>query len=69
MVDVASMPDGAFGHVPTPALVAPIEFSLPAADYARLGGHMGRVRRVEDVLAAEHPRAVMLPAGTPFPRP
>jgi hypothetical protein len=42
MVDVATMPADAFGSVPTPALVAPIEFSLPAADYAALGGHMGR---------------------------
>ena len=28
MVDVESMPDNAFGYVPTPALVAPIEFSM-----------------------------------------
>ena len=30
----------AFGYVPTPALVAPIEFSLKKEDYAALGGHM-----------------------------
>ena len=28
MVDVTQMPAGAFGYVPTPALVAPIEFTL-----------------------------------------
>ncbi len=50
MVDVARMPARSFGSVPTPALVAPIEFTLRLADYARLGGHMGSVRRVEDVL-------------------
>ena len=28
MVDVLRMPDNSFGYVPTPALVAPIEFSM-----------------------------------------
>jgi hypothetical protein len=57
LVDVADMPANAFGHVPTPALVAPIEFTLPAADYAALG-HTGRVRRLSDVLAVTpHVRA------------
>ena len=60
------MPANAFGYVPTPALVAPIEFTLPRADYAALGGHMGRVRRVADVLAEAQPRAVVLPAGVRF---
>jgi hypothetical protein len=67
MVDVATMPAASFGHVPTPALVAPIEFSLPLADYAALGGHLGRVRRVEDVLVQSRPRGVVLPAGVAFP--
>ncbi|MCX7888407.1 MAG: 6-hydroxynicotinate reductase [Rhodobacteraceae bacterium] len=51
MADVTAMPSNAFGHVPTPALVAPIEFTLRLADYAALGGHMAQVRRLEDVLA------------------
>jgi len=38
------MPAGAFGYVPTPALVAPIEFTLKLSDYAALGGHMDHVR-------------------------
>jgi hypothetical protein len=38
------MPAGAFGYVPTPALVAPIEFTMRLADYAALGGHMDYVR-------------------------
>jgi hypothetical protein len=67
MVDVAAMPANAFGYVPTPALVAPIEFTLPLADYARLGGHMDRVRGVADVLAEASPRAATLPAGVDFP--
>ena len=44
MVDVTRLPANAFGYVPTPALVAPIEFTLRLADYAALGGHMDEVR-------------------------
>ena len=50
MVDVRDMPAHSFGYVPTPALVAPIEFTLRLADYAALGGHTERVRAVEEVL-------------------
>ncbi|NVO13133.1 MAG: 6-hydroxynicotinate reductase [Rhodoplanes sp.] len=44
MVDVTRLPANAFGYVPTPALVAPIEFTLKLEDYAALGGHMDHVR-------------------------
>jgi 6-hydroxynicotinate reductase len=44
MVDVTQMPANAFGYVPTPALVAPIEFTMRLSDYAALGGHMESVR-------------------------
>ena len=44
MADVLRMPRNAFGYVPTPALVAPIEFTLRLSDYAALGGHMDYVR-------------------------
>jgi len=67
MVDVAAMPEGAFGHVPTPALVGPIEFTLPRAEYVALGGFADRVRPLAEVLATTRPRAVTLPLGTPFP--
>ena len=50
MVDVMRMPDRSFGTVPTPAIVAPIEFSMRLADYAALGGHVKNVRSLEDVL-------------------
>jgi hypothetical protein len=50
MVDVARLPRNAFGYVPTPALVAPIEFTLPRALYARLGGHMNEIVPVEGLL-------------------
>ena len=51
MVDVARVPDNAFGYVPTPALVAPIEFTLRRDDYVRLGGYENEIRTVADVLA------------------
>ena len=44
------MPKRAFGTVPTPAIVAPIEFTLPRDLYARLGGHMDQVVPAEKVL-------------------
>jgi hypothetical protein len=49
MVDVTALPENAFGSVPTPALVAPIEFTMTKADYAALGGHMSDVRTLADV--------------------
>jgi hypothetical protein len=51
MVDVLAMPDKSFGYVPTPALVLPIEFTLPLAQYAAMGGHMDQVVPVEKALA------------------
>ena len=49
MVDVLDMPTASFGYVPTPALVAPIEFTLRVSDYKALGGHMDEIRPVRDV--------------------
>ena len=51
MVDVLRMPDNSFGSVPTPAIVAPIEFTLRLIDYAALGGHLGYLRPLAQVLA------------------
>ena len=50
MVDVSTMPENSFGYVPTPALVAPIEFTLRREDYSAMGGHMDAVRRIEDIV-------------------
>lgn len=50
MADVLRMPKGSFGYVPTPAIVAPIEFTLPRRLYEQLGGHMGDVLPVERVI-------------------
>ena len=76
MADVMRMPERSFGTVPTPAIVAPIEFSMSMADYQRLGGHMAPVRSIEQALAhgAWHRdgaptarRFVQQPAGNVWP--
>jgi len=66
------LPDNAFGYVPTPALVAPIEFTLRRDDYLRLGGYEAEIRSVEDVLARGgeylNPRRTAgAPADNPWP--
>ncbi|MBB5690669.1 6-hydroxynicotinate reductase [Roseomonas alkaliterrae] len=50
MADVLRMPRNAFGYVPTPAIVAPIEFTMPRGLYERLGGHMAEIVPVQEVL-------------------
>jgi hypothetical protein len=77
MVDVTRMPRDSFGYVPTPALVAPIEFTLRAEDYRALGGHMDYVMPLAQAMhgkrgrQSDHSlrgrRSVALPDGTPWP--
>ncbi len=72
MVDVTSLPDRAFGYVPTPALVAPIEFTLNREVYRLLGGHAAAIRSVADVLASggeygSSKRGVAAPDDLPWP--
>jgi len=67
MVDVTRMPDNSFGSVPTPAIVAPIEFSMRLTDYQDLGGHMERVRTVDDILQSERVRVVGWDGLNPWP--
>ena len=50
MVDVTRMPKAAFGYVPTPAIVAPIEFTLPRSLYEGLGGHAGDIVSMAEVI-------------------
>ncbi len=68
MVDVARMPANSFGSVPTPAIVAPIEFTLRLDDYRMLGGHMDRIQTVESVLASPHHKLAEWPTGNPWPQ-
>jgi hypothetical protein len=51
MVDVKRLPKNAFGSVPTPALVAPIEFTMPREAYRELGGHISEVTPLADIVA------------------
>jgi len=68
MVDVSRMPQDAFGYVPTPALVAPIEFTLRLSDYATLGGHMEHVRPLSSIVTEdESRRRVAARADNPWP--
>jgi 6-hydroxynicotinate reductase len=61
MVDVSRMPENAFGYVPTPALVAPIEFSLTLADYAALGGYMDYVKPLASIRRDDEGRKHVTP--------
>ena len=72
MVDVTRVPEGAFGYVPTPALVAPIEFTLRRDDYIRLGGYEAEIRSVGDIVAKggeylNARRGTGAPANNPWP--
>jgi hypothetical protein len=68
MADVSRMPQNAFGYVPTPALVAPIEFTLRLADYAALGGYTEHVRPLSSVAAEnENRRRVTAHSENPWP--
>jgi hypothetical protein len=67
MVDVTRLPEGAFGYVPTPALVAPIEFTLSLVDYAALGGYVGEVVPVEQFSGPDGRRRMRQIEDNPWP--
>jgi hypothetical protein len=67
MVDVSRMPDNSFGTVPTPAIVAPIEFTMRLDDYARLGGHMENVLPLSEALKRASVRYIDLNAVNTWP--
>jgi hypothetical protein len=67
MVDVTRIPANAFGYVPTPALVAPIEFTLKKSDYAALGGHLEHVRPLTLLAAAHRQKHVAASVTNPWP--
>ena len=67
MTDVSRMPDLSFGSVPTPAIVAPIEFTMRREDYRALGGHMDRIRTLDDVLGEAPHRIVPWDSVNPWP--
>jgi hypothetical protein len=67
MVDVSRMPDNSFGTVPTPAIVAPIEFTMRMSDYAELGGHMQHVIPLSEVLKRAAARYIDFDAANAWP--
>jgi hypothetical protein len=66
MADVTQMPSNAFGYVPTPALVAPIEFTMRLDDYRALGGHMEAVMPIEQALELAERKVTPIGRG-PWP--
>ncbi len=50
MLDVLNLPENAFGYVPTPALVAPLEVTVRREDYLELGGHESAIRSIADAV-------------------
>ncbi len=67
LVDVLRMPERSFGYVPTPALVLPIEFTMPLEAYAAMGGHVERVVPLEQALRGVRFRSEAWHARNPWP--
>lgn len=69
MADVLRLPDNAFGYVPTPALVAPMEFTLPTELYQQCGGHLESLVSVDTVIdqLAETSRIEAWRSDNPWP--
>ena len=67
MVDVNEMPDNSFGWIPTPALVAPIEFTLRRDDYEALGGYTDSILTIDDVMKTARVRSVPWRDTHPWP--
>jgi hypothetical protein len=69
MVDVTTMPAKSFGYVPTPALVAPLEFTMPREAFAAMGGHVDHIRPLESLRGETRLEARNWSAASPWPLP
>ncbi len=67
MVDVTRTPPGSFGYVPTPALVAPLEFTMPAEQYLALGGHADSITPIDTVIADVRGQLLEADQRNPWP--
>lgn len=67
MVDVTRLPDNAFGYVPTPAIVGPIEFTLRLDDYQALGGHVDSVQQLASISDNERVQFTDWRSDNPWP--
>ena len=48
IVDTGKVVNKAFTWVPTPATVAPVEYTMTKAEYEKIGGHMDQIKNVKD---------------------
>lgn len=48
MVDTEKVVNKAFTWVPTPATVAPVEYTMKKSDYQAMGGHMDQIRDISE---------------------
>jgi 6-hydroxynicotinate reductase len=67
MVDVTRLPDNAFGYVPTPAIVGPIEFTLPLDAFKELGGHTEYVTTLDELSRNSHATLAPWKEDNPWP--
>ncbi len=67
MVDIERVPDNAFGYVPTPALVGPIEFTMRRDDYRALGGYADAIRPLDEVVRIAKARQTGWRTDNPWP--
>ncbi len=67
MADVMRMPDNAFGYVPTPALVGPIEFTMRREDYEALGGYIESIRDFAQATESVQKRLTDWSPDNPWP--
>jgi hypothetical protein len=56
MVDVVQLPKNAFGYVPTPAIVAPIEFTMRVSDFEAMGGYLHAIRPASSLATRQNDR-------------
>ncbi len=66
-VDVTRTPMNSFGYVPTPALVAPLEFTMPRERYLELGGHAGSILSMNDALSDVPAQILRADGQNPWP--
>ena len=69
MVDVSKMPQNSFGSVPTPAIVAPIEFTMKLKDFEDLGGHINHIRELEKIHENRETKIINWNEKNPWPFP
>ncbi len=61
------MPEDSFGSVPTPAIVAPIEFTMSLEDYGALGGYTESVCPIAEVIQDERAQLTAWHRDNPWP--